>query len=153
MTYTFSILENEYWWGGSTLDGEFLPFDRTTSFKKDYRKTCRNQGMPLFLSSKGRYIWSETPFAVTVEDGKFILEGEEITLTEAGTCLRDAYLAAMHAHFPFMGKVPPEEFFRTAQYNTWMEFTYDQNQAGILDYARKIVSNGFKPGILIIDEG
>ena len=30
---------------------------------------------------------------------------------------------------------------------------YNQNQKQILEYARKIVELGFKPGILMIDEG
>lgn len=30
---------------------------------------------------------------------------------------------------------------------------YNQNQRQILEYARSIVDNGMKPGILMVDEG
>jgi alpha-glucosidase len=38
------------------------------------------------------------------------------------------------------------------QYNTWIELTYNQNQADILKYARAIVENGLPPGVLMIDD-
>ena len=153
MRYQFDFLKDEYWWGGSTTDGCENPFHEQSNFEWDYRESAYNQSMMLFLSSKGRYIWSDEPFKVHIENGTFIFEGENITLTKAGTCLREAYLAAMHAHFPFDGKVLPREFFQTAQYNTWMEFTYNPTQEGVLNYAHAIIEHGFKPGILIIDEG
>ncbi len=64
----------------------------------------------------------------------------------------------MERHFPFTqtrkeGKTLPREFFRSAQFNTWVEFAYDQNQKGILEYAHALIDNGFKPGIFMIDEG
>jgi len=154
MNYQFPILENEYWWGGSIDDGTIMPFSHeTVGYARDFRKNASNQTMPLYVSSCGRYIWSETPFAVKIEDGAFVMDGDEITLTVAGSTLKDAYLAASKAHFPFTGKLPPLEFFTTAQYNTWMEFTYNPTEEGVLAYAHAIVDNGFKPGILIIDEG
>ncbi len=154
MKTSFEIRENEFWWGGSVSDGIEMPFSReTTGFSRDFRVETSNQTMPLYVSSQGRYIWSETPFAVTIDGGRFTFEGDEFELVEAGSTLRDAYLAASKAHFPFSGKLPPVEFFSTAQYNTWMEFTYEPNQAGVLQYAHAIVDNGFTPGIFIIDEG
>lgn len=153
MKYTFKMLSDEYWWGGSVNDGVIMPFSADTEIEADFRKKCPNQGMPLFLSSRGRYIWSDEPFSVEIKNGVITAEGENITLTEAGDCLRDAYLDASRKHFPFGGKMPRREFFETAQYNTWMEFTYNQNQKGILEYAHAIIESGMKPGIFIIDEG
>lgn len=153
MKYQFDFWENEYWWGGSTYDGCENPFNQESVFECDYRETALNQSMMLFLSSKGRYIWSEDPFKVEIKNGQFIFEGEDIKLVQAGNCLRDAYVTAMKAHFPFDGKILPREFFKTAQYNTWMEFTYHPTQEGVLEYAHAILEHGFKPGILIIDEG
>ncbi len=154
MKYIFEIFENEFWWGGTIEDGIQMPFsNKTVNYQRDFRLDASNQTMPLYLSSKGRYIWSEQPFAVKIDAGYFEFEGEDITMTETGDCLRDAYLAASQAHFPFNGEVPPLEFFETAQYNTWMEFTYNPTQKTVLEYAHSIIDNGFKPGILIIDEG
>ncbi len=154
MQYSFEMLDNEYWWGGTIDDGTRMPFSNATcGYERDFRCSAPNQTMPLYISNKGRYIWSEKPFSVKINAGKFEFDGEDIRLIAAGTCLREAYLAASHAHFPFSGEVPPIEFFHTAQYNTWMEFTYNPTQKGVLEYAHSIVDNGFAPGILIIDEG
>jgi len=152
------FLPGEYFWGGATVFGTDMPIKADSEYSRDFRVEPRNQMMPLFLSSKGRYVWSETTFKVWVEDGCLCFDGGEFEVVEAGDCLCDAYLAAMEAHFPFRetrveGKKLPREFFQTAQYNSWMEFTYHPTQEGILDYARNIISHGFEPGILIIDEG
>lgn len=154
MTTVYEMLPGEFWWGGSADDGAQMPFSaETVGYARDFRVSAPNQTMPLYVSSRGRYIWSERPFAVRIDGGKLVFEGDGVTLTQAGETLRDAYLAAQRVHFPFCGKVPPEAFFRTAQYNSWMEFTYTPTQAGVLEYAHAILDNGFLPGIFIIDEG
>ncbi len=154
MIYTFDFLPGEHWWGGCADDGTKLPFSANKDYESDNRYACFNQGMPFFVSDMGRYIWSEDAFAIKVHGGRIEIESDlEVTMNVAGSTLREAYLAASKAHFPFTGKVPPEEFFMTAQYNTWMEFTYDPTQEKVLEYAHAIVDNGFVPGILIIDEG
>lgn len=153
MEFKVKFLPGEYFWGGSTAFGTEMPICEKSSFSRDFRVDAPNQTMPLFLSNKGRYVWSETAFAAEVKNGELCFDGDEFELAEAGDCLKDAYLAAMKAHFPFGGKQIPREFFKTAQYNTWMEFTYEPTQGGVLEYARNIISHGFEPGILIIDEG
>ena len=149
----FNLLEGECLYGGSAYDGAQNPFTKDSFYHADFRKLCQNQTMPLYLSTKGRYFYSETPFAVTIENGVIAFEGGDVKEYKAGTCLRDTYLAAMHAHFPFDGRALPDAFFRTAQYNTWMEYTYDPTEEKVLAYAQAVIDNGFAPGILIIDEG
>ncbi len=110
--------------------------------------------MPFFLSDKGRYIWSDDPFRIDIEDGVIRIEGGSCSLEQAGSTLREAYLAASEKHFPFEDKEPlPEVFFKGAQYNTWMEFTYYPTQEGVLSFAGKWPEDGYRPGIFIIDEG
>lgn len=145
--------QNEYWWGGTSIDGVICPFDRNTVLEHDFRVACSNQTMPLFLSSHGRVIWSENAFRVKIENGVFEIEGNGVLLESFGHTLRDAYVGAMRRHFPPSGKLLPEAFFKTAQYNTWMQMTYHQTQAGVLKYAHDIVNHGFAPGIFMIDEG
>lgn len=152
MKYTFPILENEYWWGGTVASGA-CPLTRESEYHKDFRVDCDNQTMPLFLSNLGRLIWSEEPFRVDVENGCFHMEGENITLEKPGNTLREVYTSAQKKYFPCDGKRLPETFFKTAQYNTWMEFTYYPTQEGVLDYAEKWLAHGYPPGIFIIDEG
>lgn len=154
MLLKVKFLPGEYFWGGATGHGTQMPVCEKSEYDMDFRTSNRNQFTPLFLSSKGRYVWSDNAFRVWTENGYLCFDSiEDIALYEAGTCLRDAYRHAMKHRFPFENKTLPREFFKTAQYNTWMEYTYDPTQQGVLDYARNIIKNGMKPGILIIDEG
>lgn len=153
MQYTFKMLEGECWWGGTSEDGLLMPLTAASDLHHEFRVHAPNQTMPMFLSNRGRCIWSEEPFAVTVKDGVFTLDGTEIVLEEYGSTLRDAYTGAQAAHFPPSGDELPEVFFCKAQYNTWMQHTYNPTQEKVMQYAREIVENGFTPGILIIDEG
>lgn len=148
-----NMLEGEHWWGGAAVTAPVQPFDKTTDYECDLLLADGNQSSPLLVSDKGRYVWSEHCFKFTVKNGVIEVSAEDAELYEGGKTLRDAYLAAMKAHFPFSGKVPPEKFFTTAQYNTWMEFTYNPTQKTVLEYAESIVKSGYEPGILIIDEG
>ncbi|MBQ2888929.1 MAG: glycoside hydrolase, partial [Clostridia bacterium] len=153
MTYRFEMLDGEYFWGGSVTEGKKNPFGKNSDFTADYREECINQVMPLFLSNKGRYIWSENPFKIEFKNGTITVEGEGVLLYSAGETLKDAYLCAMQKHFPCNGRILPEKFFSAPQFNTWMEFVYEPTQEGILKYAQDIIDNGFEPGVLIIDEG
>lgn len=151
---SFKILPDELWWGGSVAYAIKQPFDATTKIELNMEESGANQSAPFFLSSKGRYIWDDAPISYICFDGGLVtLKGKNPILVEAGNCLKDAYLSAMKEHFPFEKKQLPEKFFRTAQYNTWMEFTYYPTQKSVLEYAHAIVDNGYKPGILMIDEG
>lgn len=159
MKFSVKFIDGEHFWGGPTVFGTEMPIKVGSDYSRDNRINPQNQFMPLFLSDKGRYVWSDDAFNSWVDGDTLNFEGNgNFELWEGGKCLRDAYLAAMEAHFPFAearkeGKKLPRKFFTTAQYNTWMEFTYDPTQKGVLEYAHAIVDNGFEPGILIIDEG
>lgn len=148
------MAEGEYWWGGSGEDGVQNPFCAESTYRKDFGTDASNQLMPLYMSNKGRYIWCDGIFKIDIAGGEITIESDgEISVVCAGKTLREAYLAAVSAHFPFEKKQLPEAFFKTAQYNTWMEYQYDPTQEKVLDYAHAIVDNGFEPGIMIIDEG
>lgn len=153
MDYIFNMEENEYWWGGTSVDGNILPFDNSTEFTRDFTAGCPNQTMPMYLSSHGRCIWSEEPFKISVINGVIQIQGDDVVLEKFGGTLREAYLGAMHKYFPPAGNNPPEDFFIKPQYNTWMQMTYNPTQDKVLEYAKNIIANGFEPGILIIDEG
>ena len=151
---TVKILENEHWWGFNALHAPMQPFDQFTSYEGNLLRDGGNQSAPILLSDQGRYIWLADAYLLSIADGAIRFEQTDgYEIYEGGCCLRDAYLAASAKHFPFSGKVPPLKFFETAQYNTWMEFTYNPTQKSVLSYAHAIVDNGYAPGILIIDEG
>ena len=153
MELTVQMLPKEYWWGGSVAEAGHDPFTVESVYTYDMERGS-NQTMPFFLSNLGRYIWCDSPMKVSMADGVINLSARsEILLRQAGTTLREAYLAASQAHFPFSGKMPPSKFFTTAQYNTWMELDYNQTQEGVLKYAHGLIDHGYEPGILMIDEG
>lgn len=149
------MLDGEKWWGSVTDLGNIMPFDQDTHVRFNHQtQNFNNQTTPLLVSNKGRYIWSDSPFAAVIKDGVISLKAARgvIELVEAGATLKDAFCAASKDHFPASGAVPPELFFSVPQYNTWIELVYNQNQADIMKYAHGIVDNGFPTGILMIDD-
>ncbi len=154
--HELEMLSGEKWWAGVISDSHLFPLSADSSYQFDfYGNTAGNQGQPLLISSKGRYIWNDQPFNFIVENHKirFQCDLADFTFGKTGNTLKEAYLYCSQQFFPPSGKIPAEDLFSKAQFNTWIEFTYNQNQEGILEYARGIIENGFQPGVLMIDEG
>ena len=156
MKSTIKILKDEYWWGGAIAEVHSMPLDHNSKHVirlAEGRSTT--QCAPLFLSSKGRYIWSEKGFTATFDSGVIVCEGEaEIILNEEGRTLKEAYMNARRNHFLFEGEVcTPREFYQYPQFNTWMELVKAQTEENILLYAQELVENGYNRGILILDDG
>ena len=150
---TVAIEKDEYWYGLAVNEGTNAPFIKgyTLNLNADVRG---NQASPLLLSSKGRYIWNDNPFACRFTNDSIILSDytTDFTINKAGISLKEAYLAASKKFFPAQGKMPDSLLFTQPQYNTWIELVYNQNQADILKYAHSIIDNGFPPGVLMIDD-
>ncbi|SMO50349.1 glycoside hydrolase family 31 protein [Gracilimonas mengyeensis] len=140
------------WWIGVVNHGENLPIEN--GYHANLESNYGNQVQPLLLSSEGEVIWSEQPFEVTMVNDtlKVISTEPSLIYTDAGKNLKEGYLFASENYFPPAGELPDELLFSAPQYNTWIELMYDQNQEDILEYARKIVDNGFPPGVLMIDD-
>ncbi len=153
MFYNFKMLDGECFFGGTSENGIYAPFDKNTKLENDFRIESENQTMPMFISNKGRVIWSEEPFRVSFCNGNIEIEGEGVTIEALGTSLKEAYIAAQSKYFPVRGEELPWEFFSVPQYNTWMQHTYNPTEEKVLEYAADIIKNGFTPGIFIIDEG
>lgn len=145
--------ENEFWWGGVIHDGRLMPIGKNDFYAVNLSKrTAGNQSVPFFLSTKGRYIYNNKPLSIIFENGTIITDEGVDIIQSSGNTLSDAYREAMHTYFPFTGKVPETLFFSAPQYNTWAELTYGQNQESVLAYAEAIIKNGYKPGVLMIDD-
>ncbi len=161
-TLTVDMLPGEVWWGGIDnpdawkVKGDYaFPFDESMDFEIDLDETSySNNAVPFFVSTKGRYIWSDAAFKAKFEKGRISIEGSEtINLNQAGSTLKEAFLAACSAHFPPAGVLPPEEFITRPQYNTWIELMYNQNQKDIIAYAKDIEKNGFPTGaVFMVDD-
>ena len=153
---SLSLEKGERWWAGVIADAHLFPLHEETDYAFDFfGDTKGNQGQPLLISNKGRYIWNEEPFRFRFEKGHLTAECRlaGFQAGKAGNTLREAYLYCSRQFFPPSGSIPAEELFTLPQFNTWIEFTYYQNQKGILEYAKGIIENGFDPGVLMIDEG
>lgn len=148
-------LEEEYWWGGAVSYGTRMPYLEPVDEFNLASKSTNSQLVPLFLSNKGRYIWSDYPFKFSIlENGEIniISDFEKIVVSHSGETLRDAYVTACQKHFKPSGILPDTLFFTMPQYNTWIELMYNQNQKDILNYARGIIENDLPPGVLMIDD-
>lgn len=162
---TVRMLPGENWWGGmdnpeawQIIEGGgnySFPMGEDANAVMDFTvESYSNNCVPFFVSTAGRYIWSDEPLKATFKNGVIELESVgEIELVNAGKDLKSAYLAAAASHFRPSGKLPPEEFITRPQYNTWIELTYNQNQEDILKYAHAIADNGFPTGaVFMVDD-
>lgn len=149
------LLQDEYWWGGIVRFGNYMPFSAKKEYRMDlYMNLHGNQGCPLLVSSKGRYIWSEEPYAVEFGNGKVSLYDirSEIFIGEGHGTLKGAYLTACHKFFPPSGKIPHELCFLAPQYNSWIDVRKYPTQEKILKYAHDILDAGMPAGVFMIDD-
>lgn len=149
---TIDILKDEHWWGGLTDLGSEMPMDEDSNIKITMAPI--DQGAFLFVSDKGRYIYSPQKHNIEFSKGKISIDTDDNVYLESGfSTLKAAHKALVERFFSLNENIPDELFFRVPQFNTWMALGYNQTEEGILEYAQSIIDNGFKPGIFMIDEG
>ena len=151
----FNKLEGEVFWGGRVKDD--MPYETGSGHMDgDMSSSYHNTGNQLggmLLSNKGRVVFSNNPFDFDIREKEVeITAHKDIIMRKVGTTLRDAYLYTMNNLMKKPEKTPPKEFFEMPQFNTWVELIYNQNQAGVLEYAHGIIDHGLPPGILMIDD-
>lgn len=147
-----NFLKDEHWWGGIVDDGYRMPLGKDNDLIVEM--TPEDQGAFLFVSDKGRYIYSDISHSIHFKKGSIIFEEDSnIEFKDGFKTLKGAHLAAAKKHFELKGKIPNPLFFKIPQFNTWIEFMYNQNEEQIIEYAENIVSSGLHPGIIMIDEG
>lgn len=150
------LLPNEYWWGGAVNYGYKLPFDAKSNFSFDlWGDASGNQSAPLFISSKGRWLWSDDPFSYTFKNDSLLITGRgpaSIESGTAGTTLASAYQEVSKKYFPSNGKWPDSLFVTSPQYNLWIELEYNPTQERVLNYVSNLKKYGFPPGVLMIDD-
>lgn len=153
-----TLLPDEQWWGGQVVYSPNMPYDASTNVQHTLHATdhfgSSNQAQPLFVSSRGRYVWNDGAFDYEFTDGVLKLShaAQQFEFGTAGGSLRDAYRMASRKFFPPTGTMPAELSFSAPQYNTWIELGYDQREERILKYARDIIAAGYPPGVLMIDD-
>ncbi len=152
MKYEFNLEKDEYVFGLTANDGLFSPYKE--GFKRDLNiYHAGNQASAMIVTTFGRYIYSNKPFAFEMKKDSFVIESDdEIKFIKAGETMRDAYLDIKNKYFINKQKTPDLEMFRKPQYNTWIEMPYDCTQEKVLKYANEIIDNGFPAGVLMIDD-
>lgn len=154
-TIEFDLEPGERWWGGSVGSGGEMPFSGKTVFGSTLvGNPGGNQVVGLFLSSRGRCLWSDAPFDYAFSNGHFRARGPApLRLDAAGErTLRGARELAVKKYMPPSGRCPDEMLFTAPQWNTWIELTYNQNERDIRAYADSILSHGFPPCVIMIDD-
>lgn len=148
------LLPGELWWGGVTHHGEFMPFGKTPYSYDMYGEAAGNQAVPLLISNKGRYVWSEDPFRFSFRNDSLIIDKAyaELKIGKSGNTLKEAYSYASRNFFPSTGLWPDSLLVTAPQYNLWIELMYVPTQKDVLDYAFKVLYNGMPPGVLMIDD-
>lgn len=157
-------LPGEKWYGAYTAKAfcntpfdqiKFQPFEPNVTKSNLLVDNKGNQAAPFLLSSMGRYVWSNNPFAFEFKNGNLLIssETEKVEVVNAGKTLREAYISAKDKYFPASGKTPNPLMFKIPQYNTWIELGTNQNQADVLKYANDVVKNNFPAGVFMIDDG
>ncbi len=155
-TVDLTMLRGERWWAGVISQSHLMPFTAESTFQFDFNaNTDGNQGQPLLISDKGRFLWCDEPFAFQIAKGQIHAQSTSAPIVTGapGATLREAFQYVSGRFFRSSGKTPHPDLFLHPQYNTWIELTYNQNQEDVLKYARAIGVNGFPKGVLMIDEG
>ena len=152
-TTVIKLEPGEVWWGGAVNEGHRMPFGLRPYSIDLYGSSFGNQCVPLLVSSRGRYVWSDKPYRFEFGDGSLTISAARGTVVteKAGDSLAEACRVASSRFFPASGRMPDPLLFTRPQFNTWIELVYNQNQADVLKYAHAVVDNGFPPGVLMID--
>ena len=83
----FSILENEYWYGGYVYGSHVQPYHAASEAEIDLRRNdSTNQAVPFFVSTKGRYLWCEEGFLLHFGGGNITIERRLCKLKGGVSC-------------------------------------------------------------------
>ena len=70
-TADFTMLPGERWWAGVIGHAHRMPLTAESEYKFDFDgDTAGNQGQPLLISDKGRFLWCDEPFAFEIAKGR-----------------------------------------------------------------------------------
>ena len=148
------LIPNEFWWGGTVTFGDKMPMGKEKISFNLNGDASLNQSVPLLISNEGRWLWSEEPFRYSFRNDSLVIDqtNDKVLIGKNGSSLRSAYQYASNQFFPPSGKWPDSLIITAPQYNLWIELMYNPNQKDVLNYAQKVLDNGFPAGVLMIDD-
>ncbi len=142
----------EFWYPAVSQFGVAMPFDSSSRVSlRLINNPTYNQMAPLLLSNQGRLVYRRDGFVAEFCEAGIVID-RDVELVEAGDSLRSAWLYARDTYLHVADETPCTGFIEEASYNTWMHAPFDVTQEAVLDYAYKILEQGLKPGILMIDD-
>ncbi len=148
------FLDNEYWWGGVVDHGVCMPYEEDYPLTDLNQSHYGNQVTSFFISSKGRYFYSNEPICYQIKNKVLIVDSlYPLTIHDQTKNLKEAYYDCVQRYFHLDHHTPLMDMFSLPQYNTWIEMNWKPTQEKVLKYAHSIIENGFQPGILMIDDG
>lgn len=137
----------ERWWG---TDIYGLSWDR-------YSATAHTDPFvtDMLVSSAGRYLWSAQPMRITTDGRKLSVESESerVEVQKAGKTLREAYIVCIHKNFYVPQHTPSPNLLTRPVYRPANRPDVTWGQREIMDFARRIISEGLPPGTIVIPEG
>lgn len=149
-----NVNRGEKWWGAFVGNAPEEPFAEPFEILPDtavHKATLA----PMFISSTGRYIWSEWPVGVRFDGKEFVITSPEgdVKAQRGGRTLRDAYLVCRHRNFPPPGNPVSGELYSLPVFETELEFGFMQSAEAIIDYARQLRQIGIEQGIIVLADG
>jgi hypothetical protein len=115
------MFDDEYWYGGYVSQGTAMPVGPLDRLQIDLAPNrTANQAMPLFFSSRGRYLWRDIGYTIQFDSGTISCPDDVELVSGFGT-LRGAYLVAMKRHFPFESIQLSKSLFDKPIFNSWID--------------------------------
>ena len=150
------VLKGEQWWGVFVGGEQAMPLSEPFP-QTDLSTWVKSNVAPLLISSRGRYIWSKSPFKIEYTGTEFRIESpiEEVEAVTGGKTLREAYLVCCHKNFPPAenAPTPAAEFFTAPVYDMSAEIPFSATADDIRQYAQNILAAGYPAGTLVVPGG
>ena len=151
------ILKGEKWWGIFIGGDQLMPLEEPFP-KTDLSVWTKSNAIPFLVSSRGRYIWSKTPFKIEFTGEAFLIDSptEEVEAVTEGKTLREAYLVCYHKNFAPQeneDRIPASEFFTAPVYDLRSVIPFGISAEEIRNYMQEIIAAGYPAGTLIVPSG
>ncbi len=154
---TIKLQNGEKWWGLVVNPADVsLPFENAFELNTATLLPLHYTAN-MMLSNRGRYVWSERPFAV-----KF--DGKTLTLStpnsepapsveKSGRTLREAYLMCCHKNFPPRAIGSAAALFESPIYELGGANSLLYTSGDILAFADMLVERGAPKGTILLPQG
>ena len=106
------FLENEHWWGGVVDEGINMPYQE--NYPEIDLNECNygNQVTSFFISSKGRYFYSNEPIKYKIVEKVLIVDSvHPIDLIDTKSTLKEAYFDCVKRYFSLKNTYPDIDMF------------------------------------------